>query len=51
MVVLSIEAYESLYLENEIYVKLKEAERNANETNQRFSSKEVLDDLNKLLED
>jgi len=42
MVVLSMEAYESLQLDSEIYFKLREAEREAELTEQRFSSKEIL---------
>ena len=42
MVVLSMEAYENLQFESEVYFKLQEAEREATLTNQRFSSKEVL---------
>lgn len=42
MVVLSMEAYENLQFESEVYYKLQEAEREAELTNKRFSSKEVL---------
>ncbi|MBQ6734691.1 MAG: type II toxin-antitoxin system Phd/YefM family antitoxin [Lachnospiraceae bacterium] len=42
MVVMSMEAYENMEFESEVYHKLKEAEREAELTNQRFSSKEVL---------
>lgn len=42
MVVLSMEAYESLQLDSEIYAKLQAAEREAEETQERFSSKDVL---------
>ena len=42
MVVLSMEAYESLRLESEIYFKLLEAEREAEVTDKRYSSKDVL---------
>jgi len=42
MVVLSIEAFQNLQFESEIYYKLQEAEREAAHTNKRFSSKEVL---------
>jgi len=45
MVVLSMEAYENLQLESEIYLKLKEAERQAKLTEKRFSAKEVLSEL------
>ena len=42
MVVLSMEAYENLQFESEIYFKLKEAEREAKLTDNRYSSKAVL---------
>jgi prevent-host-death family protein len=42
MVVLSMEAYENLQFESEIYFKLREAEREAAATKQRFSSGDVL---------
>ena len=42
MVVLSMEAFERLQFESEVYFKLQEAEREAEITNKRFSSKEVL---------
>ena len=42
MVVLSMEAYESLQFDSEVYFRLKEAEREAELTDVRFSSKDVL---------
>ncbi|MDE6658634.1 MAG: type II toxin-antitoxin system Phd/YefM family antitoxin [Eubacterium sp.] len=45
MVVLSIEAYENLQFESEVYLKLQEAEKEAKLTEKRFSSKEVLAEL------
>ena len=42
MVVLSMEAYENLQFESEVYFKLQEAEREAERTDQRYSSKDVL---------
>ena len=45
MVVLSMEAYENLQLESEIYFKLKEAEKEAKLTDKRFSAKDVLSEL------
>lgn len=45
MVVLSIEAYENLQFESEVYLKLQEAEKEAKLTDKRFSSKEVLSEL------
>jgi PHD/YefM family antitoxin component YafN of YafNO toxin-antitoxin module len=41
MVVLSMEAYESLQFESEVYFKLRDAEREAKTTKERFSSKDV----------
>jgi len=41
MVVLSMEAYECLQFESEVYAKLQEAEREAELTDTRFSSKDV----------
>lgn len=41
MVVLSMEAYEELQIESEIYNKLKEAERVAEETDIRYSAEDV----------
>ena len=42
MVVLSMEAFENLQFESEVYFKLREAEREAEMTNERYSSKDVL---------
>lgn len=42
MVVLSMEAFENLQFESEVYFKLQEAEREAELTDKRYSSKEVL---------
>ena len=42
MVVMSIEEFESLQFESEVYFKLQEAEREAELTSKRYSSKEVL---------
>jgi len=42
MVVLSMEAYEKLHFESEVYFKLMEAEREAESTNVRYDSKDVL---------
>lgn len=49
MVVLSMEAYESLQLESEVYFKLQEAEKEAALTDQRYSSKEVLQALREAI--
>ena len=45
MVVLSMDAYENMQFESEIYFKLKEAEKEAKLTEKRFSAKEVLSEL------
>ena len=42
MVVLSMDAYEKLQFESEIYFKLQEAEREAQTSKKRYSSKDVL---------
>lgn len=42
MVVLSMEAFGSLQFESEVYFKLQAAEKEAELTDQRYSSKEVL---------
>ncbi len=42
MVVLSMEAYENLQLESEIYYKLLEAEKESGLSKKRYSSKDVL---------
>ena len=42
MVVMSMEAFESLQVESEIYFKLQAAEQEAELTGQRYSPKEVL---------
>ena len=42
MVVLSMEAFENLQFESEVYFKLQEAEKEAELTDQRSSSKDVL---------
>ena len=42
MVVLSMEAYENLQFESEVYYKLQAAEREAEMTDRRYSAKDVL---------
>lgn len=42
MVVMSMEAYENLRFESEVYSKLADAEREADITEERFSSKDIL---------
>lgn len=49
MVVLSMEAYEKLQFESEVYFKLQEAEREAALTEERFSSKDILNDMKSIL--
>ena len=50
MVVLSMEAYENLQFESEVYLKLKDAEREAEINSTRYSSKDVLKALKKAAE-
>lgn len=45
MVVLSMEAYENLQFESEVYFKLKEAEKEAEINSTRYSAKDVLKTL------
>lgn len=45
MVVLSMEAYENLQFESEVYFKLQAAEREAELTNESFSPKDVLSSI------
>ncbi|MEQ3457518.1 type II toxin-antitoxin system Phd/YefM family antitoxin [Enterococcus cecorum] len=42
MVVLSMEAFENLQFESEVHCKLQEAEKEAELTDKRYSSKEVI---------
>ena len=42
MVVMSMEAYENLQFESEVFHKLQEAEREARTTSVRYSSRDVL---------
>jgi len=48
MVVMSMEAFEDMQFESEIYCKLQDAEKQADLTGNRFSSKEVLKGLQKI---
>jgi prevent-host-death family protein len=50
MVVMSFQAYEKLQFESEIYFKLKEAELQAKQTNQRFSHKEVFGGIRQAMQ-
>ncbi|MCK6077560.1 type II toxin-antitoxin system Phd/YefM family antitoxin [Paenibacillus silvae] len=45
MVVMSIEQYENIQHDNEIFIKLKEAELEANSSNLRYSHAEVFNKL------
>lgn len=49
MVVMSMEAYENLQFESEVYFKLKEAEYEAEMTNRRFSQKKVLKNMREAI--
>ena len=51
MVVLSMEAFENLEFESEVYFKLKEAEKEAALTKERFSEKEILLSVKQALEE
>ena len=48
MVVMSMEAFEDMQFESEIYCKLQYAQKQADLTGNRFSSKEVLKELQKI---
>lgn len=49
MVVMSMETYENLEFESEVYFKLKEAEREAEFSETRFSSKDVLKSMREAI--
>lgn len=49
MVVLSMEAFEKLQFDSEVYFKLQEVEREAEFTNERYSSKDILKDMRALI--
>jgi len=49
MVVMSIEAYEQNLFNTEIYVKLKEAEYQAESTKKRYSHEEVMTELRNVI--
>ena len=49
MVVLSMEAFEALHFDSVVYFKLQEAEREAELTSIRFSSKEVLTAMREVI--
>lgn len=50
MVVLSMEAFENLQFESAVYSKLKEAELEASVTEKRISSKEILANMRKAID-
>ena len=50
MVVLSMEAYENLQFDSEVYFKLQEAEREAELSDIRYSSKDVLEAMRDAIE-
>lgn len=49
MVVMSMETFEDMKFESDIYSKLKEAEKQASLTGKRFSSKDVFEEIQKLI--
>lgn len=49
MVVMSFEAFEKMQFENEVITKLAEAEKQAEETDRRFSSDDVLNTLKEAI--
>lgn len=51
MVVMSMEAFETMQFESEVYYKLQGAEKQAALTGQRFSSKEVLREFQKIMKE
>jgi len=50
MVVMSMEAFQNMYFESEVYFKLLEAEREAEHTSTRYSSKDVLKAMKAAIE-
>ena len=51
MVVLSMEAFQNMQFESEVYFKLLEAEREAEHTKKRYSSKDVLKAMKEAIKD
>ena len=49
MVVMSMETFEDMKFESDIYSKLQEAEKQAFLTGKRFSSKDVFEEIQKLI--
>ncbi|MCL1787307.1 MAG: type II toxin-antitoxin system Phd/YefM family antitoxin [Defluviitaleaceae bacterium] len=50
MVVMSMEAFQNMQFESEVYAKLLEAEREAMHTNKRYTSKDVLKAMKDAIE-
>jgi len=50
MVVLSMEAFQNMQFESEVYFKLLEAEKEAEHTSKRYSSKDVLKAMKEAIE-
>ena len=50
MVVMSIETYEKMQSESEIYFKLKEAEEESNTTSKRYTHDEIFAELRKTVD-
>jgi len=50
MVVMSMEAFQNMQFESEVYFKLLEAERESEHTSTRYSSKDVLKALKTAIE-
>lgn len=50
IVVMSLEAYENMQFESEVYSKLQAAEREEEFTDKRFSSQDVLEAMKKAIE-
>lgn len=51
IVVMSIEAFENLQFDSEVYIKLQEAERVAEASDVRYSSKEILSGIRKEMKE
>jgi len=49
MVVLSMEAFQNMQFESEVYHKLLEAEKEAEHTGERYSSKDVLNAIKDVI--
>jgi len=49
MVVLSMEAFQNMQFESEVYFKLQEAEQEAEYTDTRYSSKDVLNAMKEAI--